>query len=748
MGILSKNTNPNLTFAKCWRNDLVAAISVSLVALPLGLGVAVASGVPPIAGVMSAIVGGLFTSFVRSSHIAINGPTAGLIAIVLSAMTALDDGSGRTYNYVLAAFVCAGLIQVLLGFFKWGKVAEIFPTTVINGILAAIGIIIIAKQIPFALGVEVSGEHTVELLKNDIKAIPYANPILALITVVGLILLVFHSRISYKLFHVFPAPIWVLLFAIPIAYYYGFSQEHVANFMGKDVEVGPHFLINVPDNVLESLLMPDFSMIGRPAFWVTVFSVTLIATIETLAAAKAIDRLDPYKRKTNLNKDLMAMGASTILSAFLGGLPVISVIVRTTVNIQNKARSSWSNFFHGGLLLLFILVLTPVLQMIPLAALAAILIFMGFKLASPRLFKDTYRQGLEQLLFLSVTILFTLYNNLLVGIVAGMVSTLMVHILLARLPLTNYLQVQFFSKNKIVPIPDGTTEYRIKGVANFLRAMTINDELRSLPRENDIIFNVSKANILDLTISEYLYNFKFEYEKEFNSNVLFKGLDEHTSSTTNKLALKSLKNLPPTPLNQRQKKLYRFALENGWEYQQQMEYNVSNLSKFKFFESRPIEYKENIINGKCRKSDVNWQMADITFDEGALAAKEVYHTTVEMLHLEHDIPIFILENETFFDRYFDRVRAFTGQKDIDLQRYPNFSDKFLLKGPDEEQILNFFTPSLIEFLESHEVYHIESNGNSLLIFRNLRIAKTEDIQTMLEFSEDFVYEIEQNMEKD
>ncbi len=748
MGILYKEKNPNLSFAKSWRSDLMAAISVSLVALPLGLGVAVASGVPPIAGVTSAIVGGLFTSFVRSSHIAINGPTAGLIAIVLSAMTALDDGSGRTYNYILAAFVCAGLLQVILGFFRWGKIAEVFPTTVINGILAAIGVIIIAKQIPFAIGVEVSGEHTVELLQNDLKAIPYANPILALITLVGLVLLVFHSRISYKLFHVFPAPIWVLLFAIPVAYYFGFSKEHSAHFLGRSVDVGPYFLISVPDNILESLLLPDFSMIAKPAFWLTVFSVSLIATIETLAAAKAIDRLDPYKRKTDLNKDLVAVGASTILSAFLGGLPVISVIVRTTVNIQNGAKTSWSNFFHGLLLLLFVLALTPVLQMIPLAALAAILIFMGFKLASPRLFRETYSQGLEQLLFLSVTLIFTLYNNLLVGILAGMACTLLVHILLARLPLTNFVQLQFFSKNKIVNIPDGRTEYRIRGVANFLRAMKINDELRKIPRAQDIVFDVSKANILDLTISEYLYNFKSEYEKEFNASVLFRGLDAHTSSTTNKLALKSLKSLPPAPLNQRQKKLYRMAMENGWEYQQQMEYNVSNLSKFKFFESRPIEYKENIIRGKCKKSDVKWELADITFDEGALTAKEVYHTTVEMLHLEEEIPVFILESETFLDRYFDRVLGFSGQKDIDIQRYPDFSDKFILKGSNEESILRFFNSSIIHFLDDHEVYHIESNGNSLLIFRNLRIAKTEDIKTMMEFSEDFVFEIEKTKKED
>ncbi len=734
MGLFTKNTNPELSFKKSWRNDLLAAISVSLVAMPLGLGIAVACGIPPMAGLISAMVGGLFTSLVRPSHISINGPTAGLIAIIITGMQGMNDGSGQTYNYMLAAFVCAGLLQIILGLFRYGKIADIFPSTVINGILAAIGIIIITKQIPVALGTQVEGRNTVEFLINGLKSIPHANLELAIISISSILLLVFHARISYRLFHVLPAPIWVLLFSIIIAYTMDFKTEHVVHIFNQEVPVGPQFLIHLGSDLRESILFPNFGMMGKPIFWLTVVSIALIATVETLAAAKAIDRLDPYKRKTDLNKDLMAVGLSTIVSGMIGGLPVISVIVRTTVNIQNHAKTTWSNFFHGGLILIYILLLNDYLQLIPLAALAAILIFMGFKLASPRLFRETYAQGIEQLLFLSVTILFTLYNNLLVGIIAGMATTLMVHILLARVPMTQYFQLQFMSKLKSFARADNIFEIKLSGIANFLNAIKINDLLKTAPPKSNVVINVQKANIIDLTISENLYNFKKEFERN-GGEVNFNGLDLHISSVNNKLALKSLKNIAPPPLTPRQKRIYKLALENGWEYRRQVDWNVSSLAKFKFFDTRPIEYKENVIDGVCRSSDVAWKISDITFDEGALAAKEVYHTTVEILFIDRPMPKFVLDSETMWDKYFERVLALTGQKDIDLPLFPEFSRKFDLKGKDEQDIREFFTPKIVQCLLSHDVYHIESNGEALLMFRNLKVAKTEEIKSMLEFSD-------------
>ncbi|MEZ4920190.1 MAG: SulP family inorganic anion transporter [Saprospiraceae bacterium] len=453
--------------AQNWRNDLIAAVSVSLVAMPLALGIAVASGVPPMSGVLSAIIGGVVTTIIRGSHLTINGPTAGLIASVLAALAALDDGSGRALNYVLAAIVVAGGIQTLMGLFKWGKFAEFFPSSVIHGILAAIGVIIIAKQTHVALGTVPDPGNTIEVLKDIFRKIGTLNPVVTAISLFGLLLLIFHARISYKLFHMLPAPMWVLFLSIPFVYFFDFFHPHFVHFFGHDYSVGPQYLIEIPDNPLDCLIYPDFSKIHTGPFWLAVISITLIASVETLASTKAVDKLDPYKRQTDLNRDLIGVGMSTMISGALGGLPIISVIIRSTVNIHNNARTRWSNFFHGVLLILFIVLMAPLIQMVPLAALAIILVFTGFKLASPRVFAHAYEQGMEQLLFLSGTLIITLYTNLLGGIIGGTILTLTVHILLARVPVTSFFKMVFHSGTRMVNKGDGNYEIRIKALSIF-----------------------------------------------------------------------------------------------------------------------------------------------------------------------------------------------------------------------------------------------------------------------------------------
>ena len=345
-----------------WRNDLTAAISVALVALPLALGIAVASGVPPISGLLSCIIGGLVTTFFRNSALTINGPAAGLITVVLGAVTILNDGSGQTLNYVLAAIVISGAFQVVFGFFKLGRVAEMFPSAVIHGMLAGIGIIIFASQTHVAIGTSSDADNTFGTLLDFIIMLPKANPFVMVISVLGLLLMLYHSRISYKFFHWLPAPIWVLVIAILYSYLIGFDNERQIQFLGNSYPVGPQFLISIPDNLLDAIIFPNFSKIGTLNFWIAVISITLVSSVETLAITKAIDKLDPYKRKTDLDKDLVGVGLSTMVAGFLGGLPIIAIPVRSTVNVLNDAKTKWSNFYHGVLLAIFVLLAAPLMQ--------------------------------------------------------------------------------------------------------------------------------------------------------------------------------------------------------------------------------------------------------------------------------------------------------------------------------------------------------------------------------------------------
>ena len=726
--------------AENWRNDLLAAFSVSLVALPLSLGIAMAADLPPMSGVISVVIGSLVTTFFRSSHVAINGPGAGLIAVALAALIGLDDGTGRALHYTLAAFVVAGGIQVLLGFLSIGKYAEMFPSSVIQGILAAIGIIIFGKQIHIALGCQTEATSTIGILMDVPNSLMNLNPVVTLISVLSILLLGFHSKISYKLFHFLPAPMWVLVLSIPFVFFFNFFEPHSINVFGSAYEVGPAYLISLPDNILDSIIFPDFSRITDGIFWVSVISITIIASIETLASAKAVDKLDPYKRTTFLNKELMAVGLGTIVSGMIGGFPVMTVIVRSSVNINNNAKTRWSNFYQGIFILIFILLLSPFIQMVPLASLAAILVFTGYKLASPNVFKHAYEQGMEQLLFITGTLVITLFSNLLWGIMGGILLTLLVHVLLARLPIPTFFQLAYKSGTRLIERKDGSWEFSIKGIANFLSILQLKKLIEAIPPKAMVKANLNNTRLIDLTVLEFLQD-AAQKHIERGGNFEINGLDYHIASSEHPLALKSKNTTTAYRLTPRQKKLARLALEHQWSFRHQVEWNTSYLRNFQFFETRPIEHKTNSIKGSYPDAEIHWEIADITFDEGALEATEVYHTTVQVIHLPFGIPKFVLEKEGFFDKLFDRVMAFSGKKDIDFKLFPDFSKKFLLKAEDEIVIRQFFNEELILFFESEEIYHVESNGEALLIFKYLRLAQTEETTKMLAFSEALIKQL-------
>ena len=464
-----------------WRSDFLAAISVSLVALPLGLGIAVASGVPPVSGLISAIVGGIVVTLFRGSHLAINGPAAGLIAVILSAISSLEDGSGQTLNYVLAAITIAGALQVMLGFLRLGRIAEIIPSAVIQGIMVAIGIIIFSTQIHIVMGTQSDATNPIYRILDIFRVLPDIHPIILMISLTGILLLIFLPKIQSRLFHFFPASLWVLIVSVLFAYFFNFFEPNAVSLFGRNYNIGPEHLIKIPEDLREAILFPNFSKIHTIEFWVAVVSITLIASIQTLAMAKAVDKLDPYKRKSNLNKDLIGVGLGTMVAGAIGGLPIITVIVRSTVNITNNAKTKWSNFYHGVLLIVFLFILAPVIQMIPLAALAAILVYIGFRLASPTVFRKVYSMGIEQLIFMTVTIIITLYSDLLWGIIGGTLFTLLVHILLARLSLGSFFQMVFKSESNIFPKKDDSFDLQVKGIANFLSILPIDKLTRMIP---------------------------------------------------------------------------------------------------------------------------------------------------------------------------------------------------------------------------------------------------------------------------
>ncbi len=725
MSIKSEHIVPKTGIAgliQNWQSDLIAAVSVALVALPLGLGIAIASGVPPMSGVIAAIIGGVVTTLYRGSYVGINGPSAGQISVILASAIALDDGTGRTLNYIFAAVVVSGGLQVLLGLLKLGRFADLFHSTVIHGILAAIGVIIFAKQIHVAMGTTPSSSDIIDTLREAFEMIPDANPFVVLISVIGLILLFFQSKINYSLFHFIPAPVWVLALSLPVVFLFDFSTLHDIHFLGRDYSVGPHLLIDIPDNILDAIGHPDFSKIDTLPFWTSVVSITLIASIESLASSKAIDKLDPYKRKTALNKDLVGIGLSTIASGMIGGLPVITVIVRSTVNVNNHAKTKWSNFYHGLLLLIFVFLLAPLIQKIPLAALAIILVFTGYKLASPKVFKQVYSQGLEQLIIFTGTIWITLQFNLLVGIFGGLLLALVIHYLLAKIPASDFFGSIYRPTSTVLMHKDDSWEIRLKGIVNFLGVMKVEALLKEIPSGVPLTIDFSGTRLVDYSVMEHIYDFKRKHQRT-GGEVDILGLEDHVSSSPDKKALKVRIDHHRTS-TARQLGMLEMALERDWDIELTSDEQIRHFGSFYYFQSRTVTRRYNRITSL--KDGITWEICDLNFEEGALLATDQYRTTVGLIHSPTPLPKFTIEKTTFLNRYLDRHR------DIDYVLYDDLSDDFIVKVEDPKEMEAFLTPEIRTLFESSNLHHLESDGKGILIFSDgLKLAQLGEYSEMV-----------------
>ena len=713
-----------------WQSDLIAAISVALIALPLSLGIALAAGAPAMSGILSAIVGGVVTTLYRGGHISVNGPAKGVIAVILLGIALMDDGSGQAFNYVLAAIVVSGAIQVVLGLLRLGGLADIFHSSVIHGLLAAIGIIIFAKQIHVALDTHSDSPSIIQNLIDAVRYLPQANPFVVLISLSGLLLLLFHSKISNRLFHILPTPMWVIALSIPFAYAFNFFEEHSISFLGKAYEVGPSLLLDIPDNIMDSIMYPNFGQIGTINFWTTVISLLMITSIESLAIAKAIDKIDPYKRKTDLNKDLTGIGLSTMAAGFIGGLPIIAVIIRSTVNVHNGAKTKWSNMYQGLLLLLFIVVLSPIMQRVPLCAFAILLVYTGFKLASPAVFRQIYSHGIEQLIFFVGTMVLTLYTNLLLGLFGGLVLALFSHWLLVKVSIPRFFRMILRPGSDIVVQRDGSYKINIRGVANFLGILKINRLTSQIPSGANAVIDLSQTRLVGITVLEDLYDLQKIHQRT-GGVIKITGLENHLSSTKHKLATK-IKSNGAKPLNRRQKMLKELAEKTGYDFETDPKEDFDYFESFAFFKTRPVEVESNCISDKDK--EMHMELIDVTFEEGSDIFPDEHKTTIGLLKLPFSIPKFTIEKKDFIDR----ILHISEHKDIDYSLYKDAPNDYIMKVEDTGAIDSFWTDNLKSLIERSDVHHIESNGEAVLIFDDsYSLAQERDYLKLIEFIESF-----------
>lgn len=410
------------------KHDLKAGFLVFLIALPLCLGIAMASGFPPVAGVLTAVVGGLVATFLGSAQLSIKGPAAGLIVIVIGSV--MDLGGGDVllgYRRTLAVGVVAAVIQIIFALAGAATFGIIVSPSVVHGMLAAIGVIIIAKQSHVMLGVSPGGKEPLELLAEIPNSIAQANLAIAAIGLLSLIILFVLPLIQHRFAKVVPAPMVVLAVMIPLGLWLDLEHEHTLHSLGQIITVGPKYLVQLPGSLFSVITFPDFSTVftGTSIKYIIMFA--LIGTIESTLSVLAIDAMDPRKYASNLNRDLMSVGLGNLICGFIGGLPMISEIVRSKANIDGGAHSKMSNFYHGLFLLIAVVVFPAILHEIPLAALAAMLVFVGTRLASPRELFHMKEIGKDQLFLFVSTMVTTLATDLLIGVAVGITLKLTLH---------------------------------------------------------------------------------------------------------------------------------------------------------------------------------------------------------------------------------------------------------------------------------------------------------------------------------
>ncbi|RXR31338.1 SulP family inorganic anion transporter [Flavobacterium piscinae] len=485
------------------KSDFASGLVVFLVALPLCLGIALASGAPLFSGIISGIIGGIIVGFLSKSHISVTGPAAGLTAIVLTAISDLG-----AYEVFLTAVIIAGLLQLLLGFLKAGSISNYFPTNVIEGMLAGIGIIIFLKQIPHAVGYdkvaegdtsffEKSGSNMFETIVDAFNYINYGSII---ITLVALAILILWDKVPFlKKLKLVPAAL--------IAVFSGIIINEIFIRTGSTLQVSKDHLVSLPtpssfEEFKAMFVLPDFSIsvLSNPKVWIVGVTIAIVASIETLLCIEASDRMDPYKRFTNTNVELKAQGIGNLLSGLIGGLPMTSVVVRSSANANAGARTKSSTIIHGFLLLISVLAIAPFLNKIPLATLAAILLLIGYRLAKPAHFIHFIEKGKYQYFPFIATVIAVVFLDLLKGVALGMLISIF---FVLR---GNFKRAYSFKKEDYHN--DDVIHIQLAQEVSFLNKAAIKNTLNNIPEKSKVVIDASDTVYIAHDVLDLIEEFK------------------------------------------------------------------------------------------------------------------------------------------------------------------------------------------------------------------------------------------------
>ncbi len=723
---------------KHWRYDLLAGLQVALVSLPLSLGIAIASGAPPVTGLISAIIAGFIFPFLGGAYVTISGPAAGLAPALLAGMLLLGGGDLAVgYPLLLVAICLTGMVQIILAFFKTGRYAIFLPVTVVEAMLAAIGLMIIIKQIPSLMGaISPASQSMLETISKLPLAIPQLEWSIFFIGALSLFLMFYLNASRHDWMRKIPPPLLVACLGIGLGYLF--------NLDGK-------FLITMPENLLEGgITFPAFDeVLNRPELWwsvlLVVITLTLIDGVESLATIKAVDKIDPFQRKSDANITLRTMGISNSLSSVFGGLTIIPGGVKSRVNIDAGGRTLWANFYNAIFLLIFLFVAIDVIARVPLAAIAAILIYVGWKLCEYKVFTKTYAIGRDQIVIFVITVLAILATDLLSGILLGVAAEVLMLLYLLtpsfRAVLTGRLGLgQSFSLvwvnlrglfcDPVITVAqkarNGEPHYEVtlSSVVCF-NLIHLDKLLANLPPQAGVTLIITESGrIIDHTGMEYLHQFQDECMRDKRAFELL-GLENFFQFTNHSL---SARMQDSTVLKEERKRsereiqMEKFAQQWGLKLELGTA-TIHNEHDFVYLRRGSDKQECNVMSGSVHGYDI--RLADYSHTAAPDYYSKHWHTTITSQCPVSGVADFVIAPGHYLRRYLADYR------EIESVREGALPGNYRLYAKEGEDPSPYISSGLLAFLQSNEGLYLEvRNGNMLAFNRNKELLSAAEIEQL------------------
>lgn len=697
-----------------WRQDALAGLVAFLVSLPLSIGIALASGAPAVAGIITAIIGGLLVSLINGSFLTVNAPAPGLIIIMYQAAVSLGSGDAAAgYPHVLAVTVIAGLLLIVVSRFALNQLVALVPESVVHGLMAAVGLTVLSKEIHTALGTKANGDSAFELLLAFPQSLASANKDALIISGVCLTVLALSIAVPKKLRKKIPIPV------VAVA---------IGAVLGSLFHLPPSLRVQMPTHWSSSIVFADFSKALTTPFLSAVVTLTLVQGLESILSAAAVERLDPYRRRTNQKRDLAAVGFGSTLSGAIGGLPIIASIVRGAAVVNAGGRTRWANFFNGICMLICLLALSGVIRQLPLAALAAVLLATAYQLTSFQVWKKALAQGRWSFYVFVATVIGCLATDLLIGVGLGLLTHLVLHVVRGASPGSLFVPIL-----DIEPEADGDTVYvHFRQSAALSNEAALRRRLRNIPTGKFVIMDFTDANLRDLSVVEQVREFAEEYAQSggvFDYIGLPGDTSEHLATRRPTTLEVGSHPIPTTAADYHRRELSRLAVALGADFLPNRYAAHARLVGYPRFKHKRVKYAENTLQGPLPcATDRRYTVKDLTVLEYEGIASQEYKVTVWLSdNLPNPLPVFSLRHENVITRLYDYI----GFSDINFSEYPIFSGKYELMGPDPAAIRTFFSNEIIEYLEAQNLpFHLESNGHGLILFTEERLLNPSEIREL------------------